>query len=151
MNTILTTIETLTDTAIDSVKGYELAAEKAEKFGLKTMFQTQAEKRRRTVMDLNKEIVRLGGKPRDMDGTTLGDLHRIWVGVTDRIMNSDSAAVDNVEEGEDYLRDKFAAAIDGGLLKDDPQALMVVKTAFDEIKEGERLTDVIEERYERAA
>ncbi|MHB9879828.1 PA2169 family four-helix-bundle protein [Pacificimonas sp. ICDLI1SI03] len=151
MNTVLTTLNTLTDTAVDSIKGYELAAQRATNPGLKSTFSSQAEKRRATVNTLNKEIVRLGGEPRDPDGTMLGDLHRIWTKITDRFSDSDKAATDNVEEGEDYIKDKFAAAIDGGLLNDDPQALGAIKTAFAEIAEGEKLTDMLEQRYERAA
>ncbi|MGB3722230.1 MAG: PA2169 family four-helix-bundle protein [Pacificimonas sp.] len=151
MNTALTTLATLTDTAIDSAKGYDLAAESAKNMGLVTTFRAQAEKRRATIANLNKEIVRLGGEPRDYDGTVLGDLHRVWTKITGKFADSDKAATDNVEEGEDYIKDKFAAAIDGGLLKDDPATLAVVKAAFAEIAEGERLTDMLEERYEKAA
>ncbi|MGB7404522.1 MAG: PA2169 family four-helix-bundle protein [Pacificimonas sp.] len=151
MNAIRMTLETLTDTAIDSARGYELAAEKAVNPNLKSVFTTQAQRRRETVATLNGEIVRLGGEPRDADGTALGDLHRLWTRITDSFSDSDKAAVDNVEEGEDYIKDKFSAAIDGGILKDDPAAQKVVQTAFAEIAEGERLSDMLEEQYEKAA
>ena len=151
MNAVLKTLETLTDTAIDSAKGYDLAAEKADNPGLKATFRDQAAKRRRTIADLNAEIARLGGTPRDHDGTALGDLHRIWTKIIDRFSDGDRAATDNVEEGEDYIKDKFDAAIDGGLLNDEPLALAAVKKARAEIAEGERLSDRLEERYEKAA
>ena len=151
MNAVEKTLETLTDTAIDSAKGYDLAAEKATNPGLQATFRDQAVKRRRTIADLNAEIARIGGTPRDHDGTALGDLHRVWTRIADSFADGDKAAVGRVEEGEDYIRDKFDAAIDGGLLNDEPLTLAAVKKARAEIAEGERLSDMLEDRYEKAA
>ena len=55
-------------------------------------------------------------------------------------------AAERVEEGEDYICDKFKDAIDGGKLS--PAPLTVVQQAYSEIKEGERITDALEEKYD---
>ncbi|MBZ6378439.1 MULTISPECIES: ferritin-like domain-containing protein [Pacificimonas] len=150
MNTAIKTLETLTDTAIDSVRGYELVAERADNPAVKTAFRDRAQNRRETVAKLNDELVRVGGEART-EGTVTGDLHRIWTKLTDRLFDSNKAATDNAEEGEDYIRKKFEAVIDGGLLKDEPKTLMVIENALTEIRAGERITDMFEERYEEAA
>ena len=102
------TLETLTDTAIDSLKGYEHAAKKAKSPELKRILSEQAEKRRRTVEMLKAEVTRQGGNL-TTEGTVTGDLHRIWSNVADMFENADEAATDRVEEGEDYVSQKFLA------------------------------------------
>ena len=145
MATDLKILQTLTDTAIDSVKGYEKAAERATKPQLKTTLTQQAARRRSTVEKLNAEVRRLGGEPRT-EGSTAGAAHRAWVGLADAIGDKNKNAAERVEEGEDYICDKFKEAVDNGKLS--PAPLAVVQQAYREIKEGERVTDALEEAYD---
>ena len=140
-----TALETLTDTAIDSLRGYELAAERAKSPELKRILTEQAGKRRKTVDMLKAEVTRQGGSL-TTKGTVTGDLHRIWVKVADLFQSGDAAAAESVEEGEDYISKKFWNALDKGDL--DPQVRAVVQRAYDEIIEGERLTDRLEDQYD---
>ena len=139
------TLETLTDTAIDSLKGYELAAKKAKSPELTQLLTEQAGKRRATVEMLKAEVTRQGGNL-VTDGTVTGDLHRIWTSIADLFEDADEAAAERVEEGEDYISQKFWHALDKGDL--DPQTHAVVQKAYDEIIEGEKLTDRLEEVYD---
>ncbi len=145
MATDLKILQTLTDTAIDSVKGYESAAERATNPQLKTTLTQQAAKRRSTVEKLNAEIRRLGGDPRTQ-GSTAGAAHRAWVGLADAIGDKNENAAERVEEGEDYICGKFKEAIDDGKLS--PAPLAVVRQAYSEVKEGERITDALEKKYD---
>jgi uncharacterized protein (TIGR02284 family) len=138
-------LESLAATAQDSVRGYELAAEKATAAELKQVLREQAQKRRGTVNELNAEITRLGGTPQT-DGTATGKLHQLWTGIADMIGDKNEAAAERVEEGEDYIEKKFREAIDNGGWE--AETLAVLRKAHGEISEGERLTDRLEDKYD---
>lgn len=145
MTSDVKTLQTLTDTAIDSAMGYEKAAERATAAGLSRQLSEQAAKRRSTIDMLNAEIVRLGGEPRS-EGSTSGAAHRAWVSLADAVGDSNENAAKRVEEGEDYICGKFKEAIEDGKLS--PAPLEVVRKAYTEIKEGERLTDALEKAFD---
>ena len=140
-----TTLQTLTDTAIDSLKGYEMAAEKATSPALKQVLTEQAARRRKTVDMLKAEVTRQGGTL-TTEGTVTGDLHRMWTKITDLFERSDEAVTERVEEGEDYISQKFWHALDKGDL--DPESRAVVQRAYDEIYAGEKLSDRLEKAYD---
>ncbi|MCC4297226.1 ferritin-like domain-containing protein [Aurantimonas coralicida] len=144
MATELSILETLTDTAVDSALGYETASEKADNAGLKQTLREQAGKRRDTVRMLNAEIVRVGGEPRE-SGSTLGAAHRAFTSLADAFEDSNEAAVERVEEGEDYIEKKFREALDGRDLTAETRA--VVQRAHDEISKGERISDTLKRQF----
>ena len=145
MTTGVSTLQTLTDTAVDSALGYEAAAEKAKNPGLKQTLREQAAKRRETVRMLNDEIVRLGGERRER-GSTMGAAHRAFTSLADAFQDSNKAAVERVEEGEDYIEKKFRQALDNADLT--PETRTVVERAYAEISAGERLADRLEEQFD---
>lgn len=138
-------LETLTDTAVDSAKGYEKAAELAKTPHLATVLRDQATKRHQLVADLNAEIEQLGGSPRT-SGSTAGAAHRAWTAITDAFSKGDEEAAERVEEGEDYIEKKFREALDKGTF--DPRTREVLVRAHAQIAEGERLTDRLEKQYD---
>ncbi len=140
-----TNLETLTDTAYDSVEGYRKAMEKAENPQLKQALQQRLDRRQETLSKLNAELQRQGGELRTK-GTVTGELHRLWLGIADMFENGDEAAAERVEEGEDYLKGKFESALDD---KDmDAQQRTVIQQCYAEICEGERFGDMIEHQYD---
>ncbi|MEF2554422.1 PA2169 family four-helix-bundle protein [Aurantimonas sp. A2-1-M11] len=144
MATQLSILETLTDTAVDSALGYETASEKAENSGLKQTLREQAGKRRDTVRILNAEIVRLGGKARE-SGSTMGAAHRAFTSLADAFEDSNEAAVERVEEGEDYIEKKFREALDSQDLTAETRG--VVQRAHVEISKGERIADTLKKQF----
>ena len=75
------------------------------------MFTQLADERARALSDLQAETARLGGTA-DSDGSTLGHLHQRWLDLKASITGRDDKAVVNeVERGEDYLKEKFEAAL----------------------------------------
>jgi uncharacterized protein (TIGR02284 family) len=140
-----TVLKTLTDTTIDSVEGYRKAAEKADSPRLKQLLNERMAKREQTLATLNAELQRRG-ESLVTKGTLSGDLHRLWMGITDLFENGDEAAAERVEEGEDYLKAKFEAALDGDNL--DPQERAVLQSCYTEICEGERFADMLEQQYD---
>ncbi len=141
----LSTLETLTDTAVDSALGYETAAEKADNPGLKQTLREQAAKRRETVRMLNEEILRLGGDRREK-GSTLGAAHRAFTSLADAFQDSNKAAAERVEEGEDYIEKKFREALERAEFT--PETRSVVQRAHGEISAGERLADRLEKQFD---
>ena len=140
-----TVFKSLTDTTFDSVEGYRKAQEKAKSAQLKQALQQRLEKRQQTLGVLNAQLERQGDEL-VTKGTATGGLHRLWVDITDLFENGDEAAAERVEEGEDYIKDKFEKALEGDDLEADERA--IVQQCLAEISEGERFGDMIEKQYD---
>ena len=140
-----TTFKSLTDTTFDSVSGYRKAIEKASSPQLKQALQERLAKREQTLEQMNAELQRQG-EELVTKGSVAGSLHRVWTDITDAFENGDEAAAERVEEGEDYLKDKFDAALKSGNLQPEEQA--VVQKCYAEICEGERFGNMIEKQYD---
>jgi uncharacterized protein (TIGR02284 family) len=91
---------------------------------------------------LNQELGRLGGEVMTK-GTMTGGLHRVWLKITEAFESGDEAAIERVQEGEEYLASKFEAALEHDDL--DPQTKTVIEQALGEIREGESLADQLED------
>jgi uncharacterized protein (TIGR02284 family) len=129
----ISTLETLTSTLIDSVNGYRDAAADAEGSQFQQLFREMADQRSRTAEDLRAEIRRLGGNPPE-DGSFLGKTHQRFMDLKAAITGRDDKAIINeVERGEDYLKDKFEAALKGDV---DPQARSVIERAYQSVRQG---------------
>ncbi|GMM92242.1 PA2169 family four-helix-bundle protein [Qipengyuania sp. MTN3-11] len=140
-----TTIKTLTDTTFDSVEGYRKAIDKADSPQLKQALQHRLQAREKTLQALNAEIQHQGGEL-VTKGTTAGQLHRIWTDITELFENGDEAAAERVEEGEDYLKEKFESALEENDM--DPQQRTIIQQCYAEISEGERFGDMISKQYD---
>jgi uncharacterized protein (TIGR02284 family) len=134
----IATLQTLTDTAIDSVLGYEKAAESATSENLSQTLRQCASDRREVVASLNNEIARLGGDTRE-DGSFSGSVHRVWTDITTAFGDKDESAIERVEEGEDYIKGKFETALEDNELE--PQSRHVVQQCYSQVSEGERMAD----------
>ncbi|MBW3097017.1 ferritin-like domain-containing protein [Pseudohoeflea coraliihabitans] len=138
-------LKSLVKTTIDSAEGYRQAADNAESNALKQVLNDAAAKRRQLVDMLNGELQRLG-EDRQEDGSVAGSIHHTWVSITSAFADNDEAAVDRVEEGEDYLKGQFEDA-----LKDQgwqPETRNVLQRAYGEVSEGERLADRLKQAYD---
>lgn len=140
-----TAIRTLTDTAFDSIEGYRKAEAKADSPALKQAISERLSKREQTVARLNAELERRG-EELVTKGTVTGEFHQMWLGITDAFEDGDEAAAERIEEGEDYLKGKFEAALRDENL--DPGEREVLDQCYAEICEGERFGDVIEDLYD---
>jgi uncharacterized protein (TIGR02284 family) len=130
----ITTLNTLTATLIDSVNGYRDAAEDSESGRFQQMFRERADERSQLVEELRDEVRRLGGNPED-DGSFMGKTHQRFMDLKSAITGRDEKAVINeVERGEDYLKEKFETAIEsGGLAGESRQC---VERAYQSIRAG---------------
>ena len=130
-----TTLNTLISTLIDSVTGFEDAAANIEGTSrLQQLFRDRASERRKVVEELRAEVRRLGGNPED-DGSFLGKAHQRFLDLKSVVTGRDEQAIINeVERGEDYLKEKFETALNAGTLSGESRA--VVERAYQSVRKG---------------
>lgn len=130
----VTTLNTLTATLLDSVKGYRDAAENSESGRFQELFRSNADERSRCAEDLRAEVRRLGGEPED-DQSTMGAVHQRWLDLKAAVTGRDDKAIINeVERGEDYLKEKFETALNSGHLSGESRA--AVEQAYQSVRKG---------------
>jgi uncharacterized protein (TIGR02284 family) len=130
----ITTLNTLIATTIDSVKGYEDAASNSEAGRFQEKFRERASERQRVVEQLRDEVRRLGGNPED-DGSFMGATHQRFLDLKAAITGRDDKAIINeVERGEDYLKEKLQAALNDDSLSAESRA--VVERAYQSVRKG---------------
>jgi uncharacterized protein (TIGR02284 family) len=130
-----TTLNTLIATLIDSVTGYEDAAATLEGSSrLQQLFRERASERSGIVEELRTEVRRLGGNAED-DGSFLGKAHQRFLDLKAAVAGRDEKAIINeVERGEDYLKEKFETALEHGDLSGESRA--VVERAYQSVRSG---------------
>ena len=131
----ITTLNTLTTTLIDSVTGFEDAAANIEGSSrLQQLFRERGSERRQIVEELRAEVRRLGGNPED-DGSFLGKTHQRFLDLKAAVTGRDEQAIINeVERGEDYLKEKFETALESGNLSGETR--QVVERAYQSVRSG---------------
>jgi uncharacterized protein (TIGR02284 family) len=111
-------LNSLIQTTIDSVNGYEKAAEVADDTTLSDMFRQFAADRRDALETLRSQVRRLGGDPED-DGSMLAAAHRTFLDLRRYVQVDRNAAIMEVERGEDFIKTKYEDAIDDGDISED--------------------------------
>lgn len=130
----ITVLNTLLSTVYDSVKGYEESSRDIDSTAIKQLFHEGAKERAQVAHLLRDEVVRLGGEPTDSP-STLGAAHRAFMNLREMVSaREDKAIIEEVERGEDYIKEKFEAAIGSTDLS--PQTLSVVQQAYTMVKQG---------------
>lgn len=130
----ITILKTLTSTLNDSVNGYREAAEHAEGNQFQQIFRDNATERERVAGEFQGEVRRLGGTP-DEDGTVLGKTHQVFLDLKAAVMGRDDKAIVNeVERGEDYLKEKFETALADTNLA--PESRDIVERAYQSVRKG---------------
>ena len=131
----IATLNTLIGTLIDSVTGFEDAAANLDSGDrLQSLFRERAQERQRVVEELRQEVRRLGGNPED-GGTFLGKTHQRFLDLKAAVTGRDEKAIINeVERGEDYLKEKFETALNGDTLSGESRA--AVDRAYQSVRSG---------------
>lgn len=127
-------LNSLITTTIDSANGFEEAANDAQSQQFQAMFREYAGERRQCVQQLQNEVRRLGGTPED-SGSAKAAAHRGWLNLKDAVTGQDDKQiVEEVERGEDYIKEKYEEA-----LKDDKlsaAARSAINEAFTSVRKG---------------
>ena len=128
---VVDTLNKLIETCKDGECGFRTCAEHVKSAELKTVFLERAESCRKGASELQAIVVRCGGKAED-DSSTTGTLHRGWVNLKSMLTgNSDQAALDECERGEDAELARYRDAIKEDL-PDDVAA--VVQRQYEGVK-----------------
>ena len=130
----ISTLNTLIATTIDSITGYENSAKDIDNQRFAEIFRERANERQRVVEDLRGEVHRLGGNPED-DGSFLGKTHQRFEDLKAAVTGQDEQAIINeVERGEDYLKEKFETALNSGTLSGESRS--VVERCYQSVRSG---------------
>ena len=133
-NETITTLNTLIATTIDSVTGYEDSAKNIENERFREIFRGRADERQQVVEELRSEVRRLGGDPEE-SGSFLGKAHQRFEDLKAVVTGRDEQAIINeVERGEDYLKEKFETALNSDELSGETRA--AVERVFQSVREG---------------
>ena len=133
-NASIATLNTLIATTIDSVNGYEDSASNIENDRFRKIFRQRASERQQVVEDLRAEVRRLGGNPED-DGSFLGKAHQRFEDLKAAVTGRDEKAIINeVERGEDYIKEKYETALNSDDLTGECRA--VVERAYQSVRAG---------------
>ena len=130
----ISTLNTLIATTIDSVTGYENSAKDIDNQRFAQIFRERANERQQVVEQLRAEVRRLGGNPED-DGSFMGKTHQRFEDMKAAITGQDEKAIINeVERGEDYLKEKFETALKGDTLSGESRS--VVERCYQSVRSG---------------
>jgi uncharacterized protein (TIGR02284 family) len=130
----ISTLNTLIATTIDSITGYENSAKDIDNSRFAEIFRQRANERQRVVEDLRSEVRRLGGDPED-SGSFMGKTHQRFEDLKAAITGQDEQAIINeVERGEDYLKEKFEAALNSDTLSG--EARSCVERCYQSVRSG---------------
>lgn len=128
------TLNTLIATTIDSVTGYEDSAQNVDNERFRQIFRERASERQQVVQQLREEVRRLGGDARD-EGSLMGKTHQRWGDLKAAVTGRDEKAIINeVERGEDYLKEKFETALNDGDLSGESRS--VVEQCYQSVRQG---------------
>lgn len=133
-DTDVSTLNSLIKTTLDSVKGFEDAAENVDTTRFSSQFREFAQERRQVVTMLQAEVRRLGGNPED-DSSFLAAAHRTFMNLKDAVTGrDDKAVVEEVERGEDYIKEKYQAALRDTDVS--PQVRQLIEQAYQSVRRG---------------
>ena len=138
------TLQSLTQTTYDSVEGYRKAIETAESPAIKSALQHRLSSREKTLEMLNSSLESNGGDRVNSTSAT-ASAHQMFMSIADAFEDSNEAAIERVEEGEDYIAGQFKDALEDNDIE--PAFRSVIETAYQDVREGERFSDMMEREY----
>lgn len=134
----------VTKTLIDSQKGYENAAEAVDQsYALRNAFQERAQQRAQLVNQFQSQVRSYGEEP-ETDGGIAGSAHRAWQDFTSMFQSDEKAALNAIDDGEEYLVEQ----IEGKLKEDglDMTSRDLLERAHASACEGENWADRMEDQ-----
>jgi uncharacterized protein (TIGR02284 family) len=126
-------LDDLIVTTIDSVRGYENAADHAKAGRYADFFREMAAERRKVVDELSAQSRALGGTPAEY-GSTAATIHRRWEDLRTALGGGDKAILAEIERGEDYLMEEWGRVLDDERMS--AEAMAVVRPCYESIRRG---------------
>ena len=140
-------LDDLIVTLIDSIKGYEHSAEKAEAGRYRDFFADMARERRETVALLQAASRAEGGTPADY-GSAAATLHRRFEDLRAALGGGDAAIVKEVDHGENYLKEEFDRVLADERMS--PAAMTAVREAYASVRRGHDQASALKKQLEAA-
>lgn len=129
----ITVLNTLIATLLDSVEGFQKSAVDIRNPVLAERFNARARERQAAVAKLQAAVAAAGGDPED-DGSVAGAVHRGFMNLKEAIVGQDEKTIlAEVDRGEDYLKEKFEAALDADLM---PGTRTAIEEAWQSVRAG---------------
>lgn len=130
----ISTLNSLIKTTLDSIKGFEEAAQETNAGRFESLFTQFATDRQRVVGELQQAVRQLGGTPED-SSSVAGAAHRAFLNLKEMLTASDEKAViEEVERGEDYIKAKYEAAMSDA--ETTPETRAVIERGYQSVREG---------------
>ncbi len=115
----------------DGSKGFEQAAGNVKNGHFKTELMKYSQQRSKFIDELKPMVASRGEKPAE-SGTTMGALHRGWIGLKNAITNGDKAILAECERGEDTAVSEYRKALERNDLT--PQIRAVLQRQSGEVQ-----------------
>ncbi|MGB3455594.1 MAG: PA2169 family four-helix-bundle protein [Litorimonas sp.] len=133
----------VTKTLIDSHKGYETCVEASDdSYALQSNFQERAQRRAELIREFQAEVQTLGGQP-STSGSVAGAAHRAWTSFTTLFADDEKAAIEAIDDGEEFLADKIQAELETNTTLA-PRTRELLQKAHADAREGERFADALD-------
>ena len=127
-------LETLTRTVADSIHGCREAAEHARDEDFRLSLERLAGDRARIHAELQSALSRRGG-PDEPGQSTLGQIHQAWLDLKAKLAGDDDVAVvEEVDRGEDYLKEKFETVMSRESMDEDIR--QILERAYHQVCDG---------------
>lgn len=127
-------LNSLIKTTLDSRKGFLDAADDAENSRFSSEFASFAQERSQAASLLQAEVRRLGGNPED-GSSFLAAAHRGFMNLKELFVDrNERAIIEEVERGEDYIKEKYETALDDPDLS--PSTRAVIEQAYGSVRAG---------------
>ena len=131
----------ITKTLIDSHQGYATCVEAVGNHALTKNFQDRADARRDLVNEFQQAVSDLGGTP-ETGGSVVGAAHRAWTQFTTLFADDEKAAIEAVDDGEEFLAEKIEDKLGDSRLQ--PATRDLLTRAHQSAREGERFADALD-------
>lgn len=141
-------LDDLITTTIDSIRGFEESAENAPDGRFASFFREMAQERREVVTTLQAHSRSLGGSPTEQ-GSVAGALHRRWEDLRAALGGGDTAVIQEVERGEDYLKEEYERAMNDTNISEATRA--VIRSCYDSVRRGHDRARDLKRQLEAAA
>ena len=127
-------LNSLIETTVDSIDGYERAAEHARNERFAASFRDRAREREQVVARLRERVRELGGTPED-NGGLLAAAHRQFLTLRDAVTGTDDeSVVAEVDRGESYLDGKWQTALQDDQLSEQTKSL--IREGYQSVRSG---------------
>lgn len=135
-------LNSVTKTLIDSCKGYETCAEVSEdNYALQAEFIRRKSERDQLVQEFQNQVRAFGGEPAT-SGSMSGAVHRGFTKFSTVFRDDEVAAINALDDGEEFLAEKIQDKLDHDDLNPTTSALL--EKAMTSAKSGERFADMLD-------